>query len=109
MKRTLILFAVAGVFSCFAAETVPGTPRNANNNVSSGYTSPSVNTELKVNINENTNAVRFIQDNADPYVVTRAYRLVNADPYIARGYIRLECSTWNKGNARFLRLGAPLP
>ena len=88
MKRTLILFAVAGVFSCFAAETVPGTPRNANNNVSSGYKSPSVNTELKVNINENTNAIRFIQDNADPYVVTRAYRLVNADPYIARGYIR---------------------
>ncbi len=88
MKRTLLLFAVAGIFSTFAAEVVPGTPRDLNNNVSSGYKSPSVNAELKVNIDEKTNTVRFIQDNADPYVVTRAYKLKNADPYIARGYVR---------------------
>ena len=88
MKRTLLLFAVAGIFSTFAAEVVPGTPRDLNNNMSPGYKSPGVNAELKVNIDEKTNTVRFIQDNADPYVVTKAYRLKNADPYIARGYVR---------------------
>ena len=88
MKRSLLLFAVAGAFGAFAADVVPGTPRDLNNNLSSGYKSPAVNTELKVNINENTNQVRFIQDNADPYVITKAYKLKAADPYIARGYVR---------------------
>ena len=89
MKRTLLLFAVAGIFSCFAdAVTVPGTPRDNNNGMTPGYQSPSVSTELKVNIDEATGVVRFIQDNDDPYVVTKAYRLQNADPYIARGYVR---------------------
>ena len=88
MKRSFLLFAVAGAFGAFAADIVPGTPRDLNNNVSSGYKSPAVNTELKVNINENTNQVRFIQDNADPYVITKAYKLKSADPYVARGYVR---------------------
>ena len=88
MKRTLLLFAVAGVFSSFASDVVPGTPKDLSTQMSSGYKSPAVNTELKVNINENTKAVRFIQSNADPYVVTKAYRLKAADPYIARAYVR---------------------
>ncbi|MBE6355521.1 MAG: hypothetical protein E7058_00230 [Lentisphaerae bacterium] len=88
MKRSLLFLAVAGIVSVYAAEVVPGTPRDRSNGVSSGYKSPGVNAELKVNISEGTNEVRFIQDNADPYVVTKAYRLKNADAYVARGYLR---------------------
>ena len=88
MKKSLLLFAVAGAFSCFAAEVVPGTPRVLNNNMSSGFKSPAVNTELKVSIDEKTNEVRFDAGNTDPYVFTKAYRLKSADPYIARAYLR---------------------
>ena len=88
MKRSLLFLAVAGFASVFAAEVVPGTPRDRSNGVSAGYQSPAVNAELKVNIGEDTREVRFIQSNADPYVVTKAYRLKNADAYIARGYLR---------------------
>ena len=88
MKRSLLLFAVAGVFSCFAAEVVPGTPRVTNNHMSSGFKSPGVNTELKVSIDDKTNMVRFDAGNTDPYVFTKAYRLKSADPYIARAYVR---------------------
>ena len=88
MKRSLLLFAVAGAFSCFAAEIVPGTPRVLNNNMSSGFKSPAVNTELKVSIDDKTNEVRFDAGNTDPYAFTKAYRLKSADPYIARAYLR---------------------
>ncbi|MBO7330122.1 MAG: hypothetical protein J6W00_15280 [Lentisphaeria bacterium] len=88
MKRSLLLFAVAGAFSCFAAEIVPGTPRVLNNNMSSGFKSPAVNTELKVSIDDKTNEIRFDAGNNDPYVFTKAYRLKSADPYIARAYVR---------------------
>ncbi|MBE6377871.1 MAG: type II and III secretion system protein [Lentisphaerae bacterium] len=88
MKKSLLLFAVAGAFSCFAAEVVPGTPRDLANEMSSGFKSPAVNTELKVSIDEKTNEVRFDAGNSDPYVYTKAYRLKSADPYIARAYVR---------------------
>ena len=105
MKRTLLLFAVAGLFSSFAAEVVPGTPRDLNNGMSSGYKSPGINAELKVTVDNDTQAVRFIQDNADPYVITKAYKLVNADPYIARSYIRTAIGS-NSVNASPVQVAA---
>ncbi|MBR7130857.1 MAG: hypothetical protein IKC82_02550 [Lentisphaeria bacterium] len=88
MKRSLLLFAVAGSFSCLTAAVIPGTPRDLNNHMSPGFASPEVNTEIKVDVDKNTREIRFAKDNTDPYVMTRAYRLKNADAYIARGYVR---------------------
>ena len=87
MKRSLLLFAVAGSFSLLAS-VIPGTPRDLNNNMSPGFASPEVNTEIKVDVDKDTREIRFSKDNTDPYVVTRAYKLKNADAYIARGYVR---------------------
>lgn len=88
MKKSLLFIAVAGAFGVFAADIVPGTPRDLNNKVAAGYQSPAVNAEFKIEVDKNTDVIHFVQDNTDPYVVTKAYRLTNADPYVARGYLR---------------------
>ena len=89
MKKTVLLFAVAGMLSLQASDrVVPGTPKELNNKTTPGYASPAVNARLNISVDEKTDIVHFIQDNADPHVVTKAYRLKSADPYVARGYVR---------------------
>ena len=85
-KFTYSIFAGMVVFgaAAFAAEQIPGVPRAENTKTSSGYASPSVKAELKINVNESTDKVTFVQDNTDPYVVTKVYKLKNVDPYILR-------------------------
>ena len=48
MKKSLLFIAVAGAFGVFAADIVPGTPRDLNNKVAAGYQSPAVNAEFKI-------------------------------------------------------------
>ena len=88
-KFTYSIFAGMVVFgaAAFAAEQIPGVPRAENTKTSSGYASPSVKAELKINVNESTEKVTFVQDNTDPYVVTKVYKLKNVDPYILRAYL----------------------
>ncbi len=88
-KLSIALFAVAGI-SCtvYGATQVPGTPRFQNNNTAAGYKSPAVQAELKINVKDDTKEVLFVQDSTNPFVITKAYKLNNADPYIARGYLR---------------------
>jgi len=88
-KFTYSIFAGMVVFgaAAFAAEQIPGVPRAENTKTSSGYASPSVKAELKINVNESTDKVTFVQDNTDPYVVTKVYKLKNVDPYILRAYL----------------------
>jgi len=52
------------------------------------YAPSSVQTQLQLGINEGTKSVRFIRDNNDPFVVTKAYIIKNADPFILRGVLK---------------------
>ena len=95
IKNTL-LAALAASFPAFAAEPVfvkltpeqiPGVSRDANSNTTAGYGSSSVQTQLRLDVKDGTEAVHFIRDNTDPYVITKAYRLKNAAAYAVRGYL----------------------
>ena len=52
------------------------------------YAPSRIDTKLNVEIKEGTKAVHFIRDNNDPSVVTRAYVIKNADPYVLRGVLK---------------------
>lgn len=89
-----IIFAIAALAAAgtFADETVVhkaalSEPRDRNVNQSGEYAPSSVQTQLRVDVKEADGAVRFIRDNSDPYVLTKVYRLKNADPYAVRGYL----------------------
>ena len=88
-KLSIALFAVAGIACTVSGATqIPGTPRFQNNDTAAGYQSPAVKAELKINVKDDTKEVLFVQDSTNPFVITKAYKLNNADPYIARGYLR---------------------
>ncbi len=57
-------------------------------NPTGAYGATHVETKLNVEIKDGTKAVHFIRDNNDPWVVTKAYLLKNADPLVARGVLR---------------------
>lgn len=46
-----------------------------------------VETHLKVDVKSDTEKITFVTDNDDPDVVTKAYELKNASPWVIRGYI----------------------
>lgn len=88
------LFSI-GIFMVCATDTridltpraIPGTPRSENADSTKDYGSSTVQTQLRLNVKESTNAIRFIRDNTDPYVLTKAYELKHAEPYALRGYL----------------------
>ena len=57
-------------------------------NPTGAYGASRVETKLNVQIKEGTKAVHFIRDNNDPWVVTKAYVIKNADPFILRGVLK---------------------
>ena len=57
-------------------------------NPTGAYGASRVETKLNVQIKEGTKAVHFIRDNNDPWVVTKAYVVKNADPFILRGVLK---------------------
>ncbi len=82
--------------SAFAAESgnlvltpnaIPGVPRATNNNTSGGYAPSNVQAQLKIDVKEGTKEVKVIRDTTDPYVITKPYNIVNADPYAVRSYL----------------------
>ena len=92
MKNYIFTAAVLATAGLFADETIVhkaalSEPRADNVKQSGEYAPSSVQAQLRVDVKEGDSAVRFIRDNADPYVLTKAYRLKNADPYAVRGYL----------------------
>ncbi|MDD3885611.1 MAG: hypothetical protein PHI35_01925 [Victivallaceae bacterium] len=63
----------------------PGAVPAVNNAPTAAYGNSSVTTWLNVDIKDGVKNVRFIRDNTDPYVITKAYLLKHADPYALRG------------------------
>ena len=67
--------------------SIPGTPRDRNNNTTGGYAPSNVQAQLKIDVKDGTKEVNVIRDNNDPYVITKPYTLKNADPYAVRSYL----------------------
>lgn len=70
-----------------SALSTGGIPRGQNTNSSRPYLNTLVLARLNVDIDKNTERVNFIRDNADPYVITKVYKLKYANPYTLRDYI----------------------
>ncbi len=105
MKQfTLISTLVAAVMLPLAAAEpmhlipeVPGGQPGFGGSPTGGFAPVGIDAKLNVNIAEDTHTVRFVRDNEDPYTVTKAYELKNANPYAVRGYLL------NVVNAKSLR------
>ncbi|MBO5763006.1 MAG: hypothetical protein J6R85_03955 [Lentisphaeria bacterium] len=71
-------------------KTVPpaGKIRPLDGAPAGAYGATHVEAQLNVDIKEGTKAVHFIRDNNDPYIVTKAYLVQNADPFILRGVLK---------------------
>ena len=69
------------------ALTTGGIPRGMNTNSSRPYLNTLVLARLNVDIDKNTERVNFIRDNADPYMITKVYKLKYVNPYTIRDYI----------------------
>ncbi len=86
MKIKNILFGTVG------AASMVGGAINAHaiayTGSTEGYGSTAVQPQIRLNLDKDTDTVHFIRDNTDPYVVTKVYRLKNADPYEVRPYLR---------------------
>ncbi|QSH40489.1 hypothetical protein P0136_13005 [Lentisphaerota bacterium ZTH] len=69
------------------ALTTGGIPRGQNTSSSRPYLNTLVLARLNVDIDDKTQRVNFIRDNADPFVITKVYKLKYANPYTLRDYI----------------------
>lgn len=85
----LILLLLSAALSAeeMVVSPAPAVPRVNNNTEGSAYGASEVQTHLRVDVKDDTNAVRFIRDNNAPFVVTKAFPLKHADAYEIRGYI----------------------
>lgn len=66
---------------------IPGAVQGAPGKPTSGYGSSTVQTQINVEVKDGVDKVHFIRDNTDPFVITKAYLLKNANPYAVRGYL----------------------
>ena len=84
---TALLLSVALNAEDMVVTPAPAVPRANNNAEGSAYGASEVQTHLRVDVKDDTSAVRFIRDNNAPFVVTKAFPLKHADAYEIRGYI----------------------
>ncbi|MBQ4106932.1 MAG: hypothetical protein IJC73_05070 [Lentisphaeria bacterium] len=81
----LLLFGT--VSAAAAAEAIPGTTKDKNNDPTGGYAPTQVQTQFNIDVKSDTRVLNVIRDNNDPFVVTKAYQLKHADPYAVRSYL----------------------
>lgn len=77
--KTAIIFT--GALSCHILSADSGTPAAAPNG-------SDIQTQLRLEIKDDTKEVHLINTNNDPYVHTKTYVLKHADPYEIRPFIR---------------------
>ena len=91
--RTLLVSAAAASLPLWAKDItvtprpIPGTVKAKANIPSAGYGSSTVQTQLRVDIKDSDQAIRFVRTNTDPLVITKLYTLKHAEPYALRGYL----------------------
>ncbi len=91
--NVLFLFAAAAATPLWAEDItltpkpIPGAVKADANVPSAGYGSSTVQTQLRVDVKDSEQAIRFVRTNTDPLVVTKLYTLKHAEPYALRGYL----------------------
>ena len=91
--KTLIAILAAASVPAFAEDIdliphpIPGSVKADANIPSAGYGSTTVQTQLRVDVKESEQAIRFVRSNTDPLVITKLYELKHAEPYALRGYL----------------------
>ncbi len=91
--KTLIAILAAASVPAFAEDIdltphqIPGSVKADANIPSAGYGSSTVQTQLRVDVKESEQAIRFVRTNTDPFVITKLYELKHAEPYALRGYL----------------------
>ena len=68
-------------------KAIPGAVKADANIPSAGYGSSTVQTQLRVDVKDSEQAIRFVRTNTDPLVITKLYTLKHAEPYAMRGYL----------------------
>ena len=92
IKTFLAILAAASV-PAFAEDIdlvphqIPGSVKAKANIPSAGYGSTTVQTQLRVDVKDSEQAIRFVRTNTDPLVITKLYTLKHAEPYALRGYL----------------------
>jgi type II secretory pathway component GspD/PulD (secretin) len=93
MNMKNIISCAAGALAVTAVSITATAQVNVN--PTAPYDNTQVQPQIRLNLENDTDAVHFIRDNTDPFVVTKAYRLKHADPYELRPYLR-DAVTANK-------------
>ena len=68
-------------------QAIPGKVRVANDAPTGGYAATNVQAQLKIDVKEGTKQVRVVRDNTDPLILTKPYKIKNADVYAVRSYL----------------------
>ena len=68
-------------------QAIPGVSRADNHQPTGSYAPSNVQAQLKINVADKTKVINVIRNNSDPFVITKAYTLKNADPYAVRSYL----------------------
>ena len=68
-------------------QAIPGVSRADNHQPTGSYAPSNVQAQLKINVADKTKVINVVRNNSDPFVITRAYTLKNADPYAVRSYL----------------------
>ncbi len=99
MNKKYLTFALIGLLGSFGSafgadqnitltpQAIPGSSPANNNQPTAGYGNSTVQAQLRLDVKDSVGAIRFIRDNTDPRVLTKAYELKNAEPYALRGYL----------------------
>ena len=68
-------------------QAIPGVSRADNHQPTGSYAPSNVQAQLKINVADKTKVINVVRNNSDPFVITKAYTLKNADPYAVRSYL----------------------
>ena len=97
-QNKVFLFLLLAAPALLHGAEIPGVPRDSNFNNTGGYDSTRVEAQLLLKVKEDTRAVHFVRDNADPRVITKTYVLRHVDPYEFRDYLRQMVQSKRVGN-----------
>ena len=68
-------------------QAIPGKVRVANDAPTGAYAPTKVEAQLNIDVKEGTKQVRVVRDNTDPLILTKPYKIKNADVYAVRSYL----------------------
>lgn len=66
---------------------VPGGQPGFGGSPTGGYAPVGIDAKFNIDVDKDTHTVRMVRDNQDPYTITKAYEVKNANPFAVRGYL----------------------